>query len=280
MTSIQRLAIGAVLAALAYGCGDDGGGGKKPAPGPGQPGQPGQPGAPAAGGAKAPAGGAAPAGAAPRKAGGKKEILLKVYGKAEEKAANPKEAWALRTEFAVDDLRDDANGKDSRDPFRSFVIRQVVTNVVEPGTTQTTPICTEKNMRAPSPEAQDPRAKKSYALRDLRLGGIVLRGARSYALFVDTSGYGHVVRKDDCVGKEKARVTAIGAGYVTLEVTPEQGPSTVGAGPTQRKIELHPEELQIDEEQELEGGDIAPTPATEPQPEGVKEGTTDAPKQP
>ena len=107
------------------------------------------------------------------------------------------------------------------------------------------------------------------------------RGARSYALFVDTSGYGHVVRKDDCVGKEKARVTAIGAGYVTLEVTPEQGPSTVGAGPTQRKIELHPEELQIDEEPEPEGGDIAPTPTpTEPQPEGVKEGTTDAPKQP
>jgi hypothetical protein len=82
-------------------------------------------------------------------------------------------------------------------------------------------------------------------MRDLRLIGIVLRGTRSYALFRDSAAFGHIVKRGDCLGKEKARVDSIGAGFVRLEVTPEAPPGGAAPDPQMRDIQLHPEELQL-----------------------------------
>jgi hypothetical protein len=83
-------------------------------------------------------------------------------------------------------------------------------------------------------------------MRDLRLMGIVLRGTRSYALFRDSAAFGHIVKRGDCLGKEKARVETIGAGFVRLKVTPEAPPGAPAPAPETRDIALHPEEIAIE----------------------------------
>jgi hypothetical protein len=143
----------------------------------------------------------------------------------------------FRLSFNERDFSSDPGGDENRDPFRSFVIRQGggPRAVRESSTIQPTDVCTEKNIRAPG-----------HSMRDLRLIGLVLRGTRSYAQFRDPSGFGWIVRLRDCVGKEKALVQKIGAGFVTLEVMPEVG----GASEPQaerRDIQLHPSELRADE---------------------------------
>ena len=86
----------------------------------------------------------------------------------------------------------------------------------------------------------------NYSLRDLNLIGIVLRGTRSYALFRDSGGYGHIVPRGDCLGKEQARVENIGAGFVRLAVTPEAPPGAPAPAAQTRDILLYPEELSVD----------------------------------
>jgi hypothetical protein len=144
----------------------------------------------------------------------------------------------FRLPFGERDFASDAGGDDNRDPFRSFVIRQGggPRSLREAAPIQPTDVCTERNIRAPG-----------HAIRDLRLIGLILRGTRSYAQFRDPSGFGWIVQLRDCLGKEKAVVEKIGAGFVTLEVVPEAG---TGNQPQaeRRDIPLHASELRADEE--------------------------------
>jgi len=96
-----------------------------------------------------------------------------------------------------------------------------------------------------------------YALRDLRLVGIVSRGTRRFALFQDTADLGHIVNRGDCVGKEKARVKEIGAGFVTLEMASDLVPGQSPNRGEERSIPLYPEELPISDES---GADEEATP--------------------
>ena len=158
-----------------------------------------------------------------------------------------KEAKSIRHRFSTRDFEQDVTGTENRDPFRSYVLR-------DPGLFATdnaanaidaTQACKPEQMRAPNPLAKDSAARASSSLRDLQLKGIVLRGTESYAVFTDRSSYGHIVRIGDCLGKEKAHVTKIGAGFVELEIVQE---SADGPRPVQkREIALHPEELQFDD---------------------------------
>ncbi len=160
-------------------------------------------------------------------------------------------AAKVRRKFVPRDFEPDVTGVDNRDPYRSYVVRQQSINSRDTGdmAAAVTEMCTAKNMVAPNPLASDPRARRSHSIRDLRLVGIVLRGTRSYALFNDRSSFGHIVRRGDCLGKEKARVTEVGAGFVRLEVAPEVGVAGTAGRPSQkREIQLHPEELQLDED--------------------------------
>lgn len=139
-----------------------------------------------------------------------------------------------RRKFTENDFRADPNGDENRDPFRSFVLRQGSLGRDSKGMSalQPTDVCTSKNSRAPG-----------YSLRDLRLIGIVLRGTKSFAQFRDASGYGWIVRRGDCLGKEKAIVQSIDSGSVSLEVVPEAPPNTAPPDPEKRIIPLYPSEL-------------------------------------
>jgi Tfp pilus assembly protein PilP len=183
----------------------------------------------------------------------KKDMGVKLYSKVED-VVTPEEAKAIRHRFRARDFNPDPTGNEIRDPFRSYVVTQSsVGQATEEGgvTVATTEVCTEKNMVAPSPLAKDPRARQSYSLRDLNLAGIVLKGTRHYALFRDSGGFGHTVKRGDCLGKEKARVVKIGAGFVRLEVVPEPLPNQPAREPQKREIQLHPEELTLETDTEI-----------------------------
>lgn len=200
------------------------------------PGAPGAPGLAGRGGRGGPGGAGEPA-------------ALKIYKKVEE-VVPPDEAGSIRAPFEPRDFAADMTGNDNRDPFRSYVVRQTINSSESGGgvTVATTEVCTARNMVAPDPKSKDPRARKSYSMRDLRLAGIVMRGTRGFAIFRDPSGYGHLVRKGDCVGKEKARVTTIGAHIVKVEVIPEPGPNQLTQEPQERKFELYQDEIPLDED--------------------------------
>jgi Tfp pilus assembly protein PilP len=185
---------------------------------------------------KAAAGGAKAA----TKAGGKG--ALTTYTHVEERLASDEERATFRHQFRENDFVQDLEGE-NRDPFRSFIL---ATGIIDqrPGLPiEATENCSSKQMVA-----------TNYSIRDLKLVGIVSRGLRRYALMQDTANLGQIVTRGDCVGKEKARVKEIGAGYVTLEVMPE----TVAAGaprvPEERSIPLYPEELPVMRGEEDSGG--------------------------
>ena len=174
----------------------------------------------------------------------------------------------FRRTFTEADFRADPNGDENRDPFRSFVIRQgsLGRNSKSAASITPTDVCTMKNSRAPG-----------YSLRDLRLIGIVLRGTRGTAQFRDPRGDGHIVKRGDCLGKEKATVQAIGVGSVTLEVVPEAPPNTEPPPPERRDIPLYPTELAPAEaEAAIEGG-ATPESSGSPPPAGA---TTSPPPAP
>ncbi len=160
----------------------------------------------------------------------------------------------FRRKFTEADFRVDPNGDENRDPFRSFVIRQGSLGRTNKSAATITPtdVCTMKNSRAPG-----------YSLRDLRLIGIVLRGTRGTAQFRDPRGEGWIVKRGDCLGKEKATVQAIGVGSVTLEVVPEAQPNTEPPPPERRDIPLYPAELAPAEaEAAVEGGQASESSGT------------------
>jgi len=182
---------------------------------------------------------------APRKkAAAKPGASKKAAGKQGELASYSQIAGEFRRDLTESDFRPDPTGSENRDPFRSYVVRQgaVGRGTQTPMALQPTDVCTAKNSRAPG-----------YSLRDLRLIGIVLRGTRSFAQFRDASGFGWIVKRGDCLGKEKAIVQAIGVGSVTLEVVPEAPPNTEPPPPERRDIPLYPAELSP-EDADAEGG--------------------------
>jgi len=141
----------------------------------------------------------------------------------------------FRPSFSDQSFVPDITGDLNRDPYRSYVVNDARGQTASNDTINPTDVCTTENSVA-----------TNYSLRDLNLIGIVLRGTRSYALFRDSGGYGHIVRRGDCLGKEQARVENIGAGFVRLAVTPEAPPGAPAPAAQTRDILLYPEELSVD----------------------------------
>ncbi|RMH43042.1 MAG: hypothetical protein D6689_06320 [Deltaproteobacteria bacterium] len=142
-----------------------------------------------------------------------------------------------RHEFTEDDFKPDPSGDVNRDPFRSYVFNAPRTESSQGAAPvlDVNDICTKDNSVA-----------SNYSLRNLKLIGIVLRGTKSYALFRDSGGYGHIVRRADCLGKEKARVDTIGTGFVRLTVIPEAPPGAPAPAPQTRDVQLYPEEIEVE----------------------------------
>ena len=139
---------------------------------------------------------------------------------------------SYRRAFTDANFQPDPTGDENRDPFRLYVVHQGTLGHGDKSSTAVEPtdVCKIKNSKAPN-----------YSLHDLRLIGIVLRGTRSFAQFRDPSGYGWIVRRTDCLGKEKAVVEAIGVGTVTVEMVPEASPGS-DSQPERHDIALYPEE--------------------------------------
>ena len=125
----------------------------------------------------------------------------------------------------------DFQGVDIRDPFQSFVIVQPGLGVGPDNkvTTEATPKCTRKD--------QFVATASNY--QQLRLIGIVSQGTQRKVLMSD-GRIGHIIKKGDCVGKEKALVKDIGAGYITFAV--EAAGKT---DPIEVSMQLFPQQVSL-----------------------------------
>jgi hypothetical protein len=167
--------------------------------------------------------------------GGKAKATAKA--KARPISAYPKVEEEYRVKLADKDFQADIVGDDNRDPFRSYVLGVAARPRSGTEAAAQNDLCSQENSVAPT-----------SSLREVTLIGIVLRGTQSYALFKDRRQYGHIVRRGDCLGTERARVEAIGAGFVRLAVTPEAPPGAAAPPPQTRDIQLHPQALTVDSE--------------------------------
>jgi hypothetical protein len=78
----------------------------------------------------------------------------------------------------------------------------------------------------------------------MRLVGIVAQGTQRKVLMMDRTNIGHIIRRGDCVGKEKAVVKDIGPGFVTFVVHPAPEDRS-NRQPEERSVLLHPKGLQV-----------------------------------
>ncbi len=131
-----------------------------------------------------------------------------------------------------------------RDPFQSFVIAQ-------PGMTEEP----DKKQEGPCNRAEQFVAS-NYSYLELRLVGIVAQGTQRKVLMMDRGNLGHIIRRGDCVGKEKAVVKDIGTGYVTFVIAPDPEDKTPNKVPEERSVQLHPTGLTVTPQSTL---DVAPS---------------------
>jgi len=221
-----------LMALLASACGGE----DDPPPPPRQ-----NPNAPAGAGAPAAPAAAPPAAGAPRPAGTKPKIEDRVTIEEEE---------SIRHKFSNRDFVVDEN---NRDPFQSFVL-------IQPGLTGQNETLqrevTKKCLR------DDQFKATSYSYQDLALVGIIAERTQKRVLMMQPDNKGVLIRKGDCVGREKAVVKDIGAGFITFQVEPEDA---VGVGQT-RQVEEHSVQLypnsQVLGEQPLLTPDDSSRPVT------------------
>jgi Tfp pilus assembly protein PilP len=134
----------------------------------------------------------------------------------------------LPCDFIVGSCRKVVN----RDPFQSFTIIQPgMASATQETKAEVTPICTDpKQMIA-----------TNYSYGDLKLVGIVTVGTQRKVLMTDAAKGGYIIKRGDCVGKEKAVVKDIGIANVTFEVQAD----AAGTRGEERSIQLYPNQLQM-----------------------------------
>jgi Tfp pilus assembly protein PilP len=162
------------------------------------------------------------------------------------------ERASIRHEFKDRDFVADQ----MRDPFQSFII-------VQPGLEE--PV--DKKPEAGPCTRADQFVATNYSYLDLSLVGIVAQGTQRKVLMMDRGNLGHIIKRGDCVGKEKAVVKDIGKGYITFVIAPDINSQDPNKAPTERSIQLHPKGLNVPVPQA--GPGAAPTapvvvPPTEP----------------
>lgn len=140
------------------------------------------------------------------------------------------ERFAIRHEFKERDFADETN----RDPFQSFVVKV-------PGTTAGS----NELPKEPGSKCVRPEQLRvvNYGYQDLKLVGIVSQGTQRKVLMMDPGNYGHIIRRGDCVGKEKAWVKDIGDNFICFEMsTDASSNSRLSEG---QCVELHNKALTV-----------------------------------
>lgn len=148
-----------------------------------------------------------------------------------------------------------------RDPFQSFII-------VQKGL-EATP---DKKIEGPCTRPEQFVAS-NYSYLELRLVGIVAQGTQRKVLMMDRSNVGRIIRRGDCVGKEKAVVKDIGPSFVTFVVHPDPEDKTPNRVPEEHSVQLNPKGLQVAPETPPDATNaqpsapiVAPPPAPPPPP--------------
>jgi Tfp pilus assembly protein PilP len=134
-----------------------------------------------------------------------------------------------------------------RDPFQSFII--------VPKGLEAVP---DKKVEGPCTRPEQFVAS-NYSYLDMRLVGIVAQGTQRKALMMDRANVGRIVRRGDCVGKEKAVVKDIGPGFVTFVVHPDVEDRTPNRVPEERSVQLYPKGLQVAPDSQPEVTPVSPT---------------------
>jgi len=139
------------------------------------------------------------------------------------------ERFAIRHEFKDRDFAPETN----RDPFQPSVGKL--------------PGGSGSNGEVTDPTSRCVRAEQlrvtNYGYLDLKLVGIVSQGTQRKVLMMDPGNYGHIIKRGDCVGKEKAWVKDIGENFICFELTSDQ--AAAARMPEGQCIELHTKQLAV-----------------------------------
>ena len=136
------------------------------------------------------------------------------------------ERETIRHEFRERDFVEDQ----TRDPFRSPF--QVI-----PGSHDTGP----KQQLTQQCQRADQMVASSWSYLDLHLVGIVAQGTQRKVLMM-AGNVGKIIKKGDCVGKEKAYVKDIGPDYITFLLNADPDSKRP---PTERSVPLYPNGLDV-----------------------------------
>lgn len=137
------------------------------------------------------------------------------------------ERESIRHEFKDRDFLPDQ----ARDPFQSYLLPQAGVGV--PGGEAKPDL--DKTCTRP-----DQLVATNYSYEDLKLVGIVAQGTQRKALMMDSGNLGHIVKRNDCVGKERAIVKDIGTGFITFVIVSDDGKRP----PVEKSVPLYPNGLQ------------------------------------
>jgi hypothetical protein len=140
------------------------------------------------------------------------------------------ERAAIRHEFKD---RDFVVQDHNRDPFQSFTVSQ--------GLAKSGPVSISKT---PKCLRDDQLVASNYSYSDLRLVGIIAQGTQRKVLMMDTGNFGHIIKRGDCVGKEKAIVKDIGNGYMTFLLEHEETSSS-SARSEEHSVQLYPNQIPV-----------------------------------
>jgi len=110
----------------------------------------------------------------------------------------------------------------NRDPFQSLILPIGPLPGAAPALTKKCP-------------REEQLVATGYSYTDLKLVGIVAEGAQRKVLMMG-GPLGYIIKRGDCVGKEKAVVKDIGLGYVTFQVDPDE-----------YSVQLNPRQLMVNE---------------------------------
>ena len=148
---------------------------------------------------------------------------------------------------------------ETRDPFQSSI---VPSPGIGSGSDDKVPLDPTKNCTR-----EDQMVAQNYSYLDLKLVGIVTQGTQRKVLMLDSTNLGHIIKRGDCVGKEKAVVKEIGKEFITFEVQPEPGPGGIKRELEQRSVMLYPKQPQVSSlPSEQQRGAGAPVVAPPPPP--------------
>ncbi|MFN0248251.1 MAG: hypothetical protein ACKV2T_15270 [Kofleriaceae bacterium] len=137
--------------------------------------------------------------------------------------------------------RDFVADQNNRDPFQSFVVVQPGLGGGQQDALKRDP--TKRCLRA------DQFIASNYSYTDLRLVGIIAEKTQRRVLMMDSGNLGHIIRKGDCVGREKALVKDIGAGYITFQVEPDD--VNQARQVQEHSVQLYPNQMPLSSQPRL-----------------------------